>query len=195
MNCERCGERQVFLEVPRFGGRYRISQCGVVQSRAKRGPKGFGKYANHRTLKGCTLTTGYRIVHFCYPSGAGRRIKPILLHRLVAKLFLGCAPSPQHQVAHWDGDKSNNCVGNLRWASAAENSMDSIRLGRVSHGEQRYNAKLDPRKIADARARVEAGESIRSVAIHLGVAHRTLSNAIKGRTWSRSVSQPSGSLT
>ncbi|AXV72811.1 hypothetical protein CJO75_01120 [Ralstonia solanacearum] len=51
------------------------------------------------------------------------------IHRLVALTFLGPPPSRQHEVAHNDGNRANNIVTNLRWATHAENVADTFRHG------------------------------------------------------------------
>jgi hypothetical protein len=48
--------------------------------------------------------------------------KPLLVHRIVALLFLGPPErADQTQVDHIDGVRSNNRAVNLRWASRREN--------------------------------------------------------------------------
>lgn len=76
------------------------------------------------------------------------------VHRLVAIAFIGPPPSPKHQVAHWDGNASNNAVNNLRWATNKENSQDSIRLGRSRRprGAAAGRAKLTSEQAALIRS-------------------------------------------
>lgn len=48
------------------------------------------------------------------------------VHRLVCEAFHGPKPTPKHEVAHWDGDKTNNTAPNLRWATHKENCQDTV---------------------------------------------------------------------
>ena len=58
--------------------------------------------------------------YFCYQLRNEHGIKNEYVHRLVAKTFI---PNPHNlpQVDHIDGNKANNHVSNLRWASHYEN--------------------------------------------------------------------------
>lgn len=44
-------------------------------------------------------------------------------HRLVATTFIGLPLNPNFVVAHLDGNKQNNFVGNLKWVSNSENQL------------------------------------------------------------------------
>lgn len=69
--------------------------------------------------------------------GRGKRVA---VHRMVALAFLGQPPSPLHQVAHGDGDPSNNHAANLRWATAKENQADRVRHGTAKrHADGRFH--------------------------------------------------------
>jgi len=96
-----------------------------------------------------------------------KKKKPINVHRLVAKTFLGDFAGMQ--VNHKDGDKLNNCVDNLEWVSASENMAHAFKKGLIksyftTSGYKRLNGravqKIDPvtgsviceyKKIMDAR--------------------------------------------
>jgi len=57
--------------------------------------------------------------------------KHIYIHRLVALTFI---PNPENkeQVDHIDGNKANNCVDNLRWATRSENLHNPVTYPRMS---------------------------------------------------------------
>lgn len=58
------------------------------------------------------------------------------LSRLVLQEFVGPAPFPDAHAAHGDGDKANNRLINLRWATAKENQADVERHGTRCKGSQ-----------------------------------------------------------
>lgn len=83
-------------------GAYEVSNFG----RVRRG---------RRILKERHTPRGYRIVDI---SRDGRCVTKTV-HRLIALAFLG--PALGRQVSHLDGDKTNNHITNLEWATASEN--------------------------------------------------------------------------
>jgi hypothetical protein len=76
-----------------------------------------------RYLRTTKCGSGYFMVGL---SNSGS-VKPMSIHRLVAKSYI---PNPEGKatVNHKDGDKMNNCVDNLEWATHRENSIHSIRI-------------------------------------------------------------------
>lgn len=79
------------------------------------------------------------------------------VHTIVAETFIGPRPTPNHQVAHGDGVRTNNRVDNLRWATAVENSADTDRHGTRVVGELHHNTKLSSNDIAAIRSRPNTG--------------------------------------
>jgi HNH endonuclease/NUMOD4 motif len=121
---------------------YEISEDGEVRrlTDSKCAPRGY-------VLKPKTDRYGYLAVRpFC--NGRGRHVT---VHRLVALTFLGDPPTPEHQVAHFDGDHKHNHYSNLRWATARENTSDKDRHGRMPRGERHHKSKLSDEEVAEIR--------------------------------------------
>lgn len=77
---------------------------------------------------GCKNSKGYPVV--------GINRKKLLVHRLIAKAFLG-KETKGHQVDHIDGDKSNNKPSNLRYVTPSQNLCAHQRLVRGSTSRYR----------------------------------------------------------
>lgn len=105
------------------------------------------------------------------------------IHRLVALAFLGPPPSDRHHVAHFDGDKTNNILSNLRWASPAENEADKQRHGRRRFGEKHPGAKLSENDVRMIRALCAGGERQRDVAARYGVCQSTVGYIVRREHW------------
>ena len=64
------------------------------------------------------------------------RVKKLtLVHRLLAQEIVENLDNKQ-RVDHIDGNKSNNCVTNLRWVSASENNMNQRKTSK--HTSSKY---------------------------------------------------------
>lgn len=102
-----------WLPVAGFEGRYMVSDHGRVWSELRQ-----------RMLSPST-TEGYPSV-VLYASDRGRHGR--LVHRLVLEAFV-CVRPPMAEACHWDGDRSNARLENLRWGSRGENLADARRHG------------------------------------------------------------------
>lgn len=61
----------------------------------------------------------------------------VAVHELVAKAFIGPKPKDARTVNHKDGNKTNNNVSNLEWATYKENNRHArIMLLNKQHGER-----------------------------------------------------------
>lgn len=67
------------------------------------------------------------------------RQKTASVNRLVCRAFHGPAPTATHHAAHNDGDKSNNCKDNLRWATPKENNADKVAHGTTLTGRPHWS--------------------------------------------------------
>lgn len=155
---------------------YEISELGVVRrltdSRcAKRG----------HVLRPKTDRYGYLAVR-PFHCGKGRHVT---VHRLVAIAFIGEPPTPDHEVAHFDGCHQNNDWHNLRWATSQENCADKKRHGRVVVGERHHKAKLTAKDVAEIRliASVPAPLYQYEIAALYGVAQPTIGSILRGKIW------------
>jgi len=104
------------------------------------------------------------------------------IHRLVCEAFLGPAPTSNHEVAHLDGDKSNNRASNLRWATHIENERDKNEHGTRLFGEAVAQAKLTPAKVVAIRKMIGQA-SQRVIASQFGVCQMTISKIARRETW------------
>ena len=98
----------------------------------------------------------------------------VKIHQLVARAFLGCPPKGC-VVNHKDGDKANNKVENLEYATRKENIQHAIQTGLLPTGERSTAAKLTTQEIHNIRA---AGISQKELAQKYGVSRQHINRII-----------------
>lgn len=133
-----------------------------------------------RILRLAPHSAGYVGVALCING----RPKSFTVHRLVCIAFNGPPPTPQHQVAHSDGDKKNNRADNLRWALQSDNEADKIDHGRTSRGERQGRSKLTEEDVLAIRRLIADGIPQRQIAAQFGVTKSPINEIHKGRAWS-----------
>jgi|SRR5580765_628592 len=106
----------------------------------------------------------------------------VTAHVLVCEAFHGPRPSRFHQTAHWDGNSRNCHKGNLRWATALENSDDRDRHGRIPRGTDHplYRSNLTEQKIREI---CSSTDSQRTLARRYGVGQPMIWSIRAGRIW------------
>lgn len=107
-----------------------------------------------RMLKTTTNAHGYSVINLRRDC----KTKTHYVHRLVCQHFIGDSPDGKNDAAHWDGDKSNNRVTNLRWASRQENNMDKHRQGKMPKGASHHNCILSDQEVIDIRNMWSTGD-------------------------------------
>lgn len=110
---------------------YEVSSLGRVRSLPHTRANRWGTESHHRgrLLTRVLRRDGY--LHVCLFRGKKTyQHRPV--HVLVLEAFVG--PRPDGLVAcHWDGDRQNASLGNLRWDTRSANAADSARHGTVWH--------------------------------------------------------------
>ena len=112
-------------DIKGYEGIYQISDCGRVKSLERIVPWGKGiRHIKEKFLRVKKKKSGY--LFYCLYSGNGT-VKYEHAHRLVAQAFI---PNPlqKKDVNHIDGNKSNNCVDNLEWATRSENQIHAYNV-------------------------------------------------------------------
>lgn len=83
------------------------------------------------------------------------------VHYLVALAFLG--PRPEGlDIAHYDGDKSNNRPDNLRYTTRADNMADGVRLG-MTYGKQASKPIREEFTVSQRKGKLTVGQRNRIV--------------------------------
>ena len=161
-----------WVKVP-FYPAYHISTAGQVR----------------RMTKARGARAGLMLTHYVRPDGyhvvnlrRGGLGCVRFVHRLVLEAFVGPCP-PGMEACHFDGNKGNNTLSNLRWDTRAGNMHDQSRHGKTNRGEKAHNAVLTPDLVRDIRQMRADGIPIRQVAAYAGVAESTVSLAVHRKNW------------
>lgn len=126
--------KEIWREVPGFEGIYKISNLGRIFVYPTHHPLGYGRHHNGRFAVHSKSPAGYPTLD---AKRTGRPRKTILIHKLIAQLFI---PNPHNHgiVNHKDGDKSNYNLVNLEHVSKREDCLHVYRTGlRVVTEKQR----------------------------------------------------------
>lgn len=153
---------------------YEVSVDGIV-----RRCQGFRCRHAHRVLVPFIRPNGYAQV-ILYRDGRRQRFG---VHQLVALAFLGPKPSPQHEVAHLDGQRLNNHVSNLAWLLHSENERHKDLHGTRLRGSQIGNAKLVEAQVVLIRQALAVGIRQCVLAQAYGVSDSTVSLIARAKTW------------
>lgn len=109
------------------------------------------------------------------------KVTKIGVHRLVALAFLPASENGQYQVAHNDGDRTNNIPSNLRWATPVCNASDRDKHGTGAKGEENPVAILTEVQVLAIRAM--RGMRHIDIAEIFGISRQHVGDILNGRRW------------
>lgn len=104
---------EIWRDIEGFAGAYLVSSYGRVKSLPRH------RVPRERIIKPTVATNGYLQVDL----GRGENRRTMRLHRLMAESFLREQYFPGAEASHIDGNKMNNRVSNLVWATRSQNHL------------------------------------------------------------------------
>lgn len=126
------------------------------------------------------IRSGYKAVVLCF----NKSRKAIPVHRLVAIHFI---PNPESkpEVNHIDGDKKNNCVGNLEWCTRIENMRHAFKnkLNRGRIGTENAKAKITEHEVIEIRRLSACGKNGDEIAAIFNLCASTVNRIISRKYW------------
>ena len=117
-----------------------------------------------------------------YKDGKGH---PKLVHRLVAQAYI---PNPDNkpEVNHKDGNKENNYLNNLEWATSSENRYHGYKIGLHGSGEDHHMAKLTQMQVDYIRDQYSTGKyNYQRLANAFKVSYSNIAHIITNRKWKK----------
>ncbi len=170
LNIEDLPDEQ-WRDIKDFEGYYQVSTKGRVKSFHK---------GTVRIMKP-QVTKGYLRVELQRP-GKKRKVG---VHILVAETFL---PNPESkpEVNHEDGNKSNNCIENLKWSTSSENRQHAVKMGLQRSGCDRPGATLTAEQVREIRRDCIPGDwkfGFNSFARKFNVSKMTIKKAYEGKRY------------
>lgn len=97
------------------------------------------------------------------------------VHRLVLEAFVGSCPEGM-EACHYDGDRTNNNLSNLRWDTPINNAADRIRHGTSAR-------KLNSKKVWSIRILAKQGMSLTKLSRRYGVGITAIWSIVNRKTW------------
>lgn len=120
-------------------------------------------------------------------SKEGKKFR-FLVHRLVAMAFI---PNPEKKktVNHIDGDKANNVLSNLEWATHSEQILHAIDTGLRPNQNFRWDRKLSDETVHRICQYLEDGFQTIEIARILGTERHVVKNIKSGTQYKDIVSE------
>lgn len=168
------GAKEIWRWVNGYEGLYMVSDHGRVMSAPK--PNHYG-----HIMKPKKTRAGYMAI--CLSKNNEKKHR--LIHRLVAEAFIE-NPEGKAEVNHKNGNRADNSVENLEWATRSENVRHAYRvLGKKPNKPWLGKPQLHRRIFNNEQVREIRASSLgsRKLAEAYGVSHTTIKNIRNGKIY------------
>lgn len=176
-------DMEEWRDIPGFEGYYQASSFGRIRSIDRFVSKCDGKVQFWKGRVLCNFqgtTCNYKSVQFSKDNVSTKH----LVHRLIAKTFLGLDDYSEFEVNHIDGNRNNNHVCNLELVTHQENIDHSVRTGlKRDYGEKHVHAKLTNQQAAEIRKMWCNGMKQKDIALLYGVHKQTICSIVNHKTY------------
>ena len=144
---------EIWKVVPGYEGLYMVSNHGRIKSveHMVYNPAllrdGCYRRVPEKILNG-NKSRGYHTV--CLTNDGKKNVHRI--HYLVARAFIGEAPTEKHQVTHIDGNRDNNHVDNLMWVTPKEYMQHALETGNkkpLTEEQRRQKSETMKKRLKD----------------------------------------------
>ena len=165
---------EIWRDVANYDGLYKVSNYGRVKS---------FHCANGKILARGFDSGRYPMMHL----NKGKQSKTMSIHKLVSRAFLVNVDN-KREINHKDGNKENNCVWNLEWATRKENMEHAARMGLIRNGEDNGKAKLTNEQVKFIRKIYKPRDKtfgVKALARQFGVSKEAMSDIINGKSFKR----------
>lgn len=174
-------EFEIWKDIEGYEGCYQVSSLGRIKSLSRKKPlrNGHFCYSTEKILNQSDRR-GYACVVL-----SKTKAKPFSVHRLVANAFV---PNTENKktVNHKNGDKKDNRVSNLEWATQSEQQLhaSSIGLRNKARGSNSNLSKLTESDIKEIFNLYNSGKYyIKQIADRYKVGVNAISSILNNYTW------------
>lgn len=178
---------EIWKDVVGYEGIYEVSNAGRVRCLLKSSNGKIYTRAKPLILKvHFNNRTGYYSIQF--GEWVGNKHMRFPLHRLVAMHFIS-NPNRLPEVNHEDGDKSNNIVSNLTWATREQNIQHGFKNGlmKTPNGIDHIFAKLSEGKVMEI---FNSHTGPRQLSRELNLPYTTVASIKNGTSWNHLTGLP-----